>query len=359
MIRDINSSDKTRIRRAKLFQNSLFDRGYTPLISFHHISELIKHKDMVVGRDSVTFLRSIAAVAWIRSHSDRNIAGAATDVFAAEVAAALTITDATAVQVQAKAAQKIIQFGSGDDVIRPYLGNWQLLLPHLWEQEKRAREIMAISSADFLKESGLRLSDILRGDLKSPAEATRRLKAMHKRLTEDIQKYRDKKLSDSAGTSLKFFSDVGAAAEGLGNGGPDAIVRLLETQGIDPTDIKNIKEPEELGDLATFRSQLKIIADSIGVGWNILKGKIDPNSIPSWIIQKELRKHRDPKLRRDGSELTDRHLACLAAYGDVIYVDKRIHENVLRARRKSRTFLSLVRRIEKISHYTNVIEGIR
>ena len=56
----------------------------------------------------------------------------------------------------------------------------------------------------------------------------------------------------------------------------------------------------------------------------------------------------------DGSELADRYLACLAAYADVTYVDKRTHEASRQARQKSKVFASLVHRIEKAGEYGKI-----
>lgn len=57
---------------------------------------------------------------------------------------------------------------------------------------------------------------------------------------------------------------------------------------------------------------------------------------------------------REGSELADSYLACLAAYADVTFVDKRTHENFRRARHKCAEFGVLTRRVEKAADYKEV-----
>lgn len=359
IIRDLNSTDSLRIRRAREFQQALVDHGCAPLFTFHHISELLKHRDTAVGRDSIVFIRSLAAAAWIPSHTDHQHVGAVTDILAAEAAAALTIADATAEQVCAIVAKAAFKLGSGEEAVAPYLGNWQQLQPHLWEREEKAREIMALSNANFLKDKKRRVSDILHGKIRPLADANRMLEAMRGILTDDLQKYGDKKLSDPTKTATEFLNTVKAEAANLGRGGPNAMIKFLEAQDIDLEDLQTIKRPEELGELSVFRKQLKIVAETVGVEWPVLKRRIKPSSIPSWVIQNELHKNRDPKLKREGSELVDRHLACLAAYADITYVDKRIHENVLRARRKSKIFSKIIGRIEKVSHYSDVINYLK
>jgi hypothetical protein len=60
----------------------------------------------------------------------------------------------------------------------------------------------------------------------------------------------------------------------------------------------------------------------------------------------------------DGSELADRYMACLAAYADITYVDKRTHEGSRQARQKSKVFASLVRRIEKAGGYSEIADHL-
>jgi len=359
VVRDLNSSDSLHIRRAKEFQKMLFDQGGVPLFTFHHISELLKHRDTAVGRDCIAFIRSLAAAAWIPGHTDPQGVGAITDILAAEVAAALTIADATAEQVRTLVAKTSFKVGSGEEAAAPYLGNWQQLQPYLWEREEKAREIMALSSASFPKDSKLTVSDIINGKIRPLSDANEILDVMRGLLIDDIKRYGDKKLSSPNKTATEFLRSVKAEAANFDTEGSSAIIQFLARQEIDVADIKSIKKPEEFGELAVFRKQLKIIAEAVGVEWPELKKKIKPSSIPSWVIQSELRKNRDSELKREGSELIDRHLACLAAYADVTFVDKRIHENVLRARRKSKIFSKIIGRIEKVSHYSDVINHLK
>jgi hypothetical protein len=63
-------------------------------------------------------------------------------------------------------------------------------------------------------------------------------------------------------------------------------------------------------------------------------------------------------LEHKGSELSDECLACLAAYADITYVDKRTYENVRRARRKWPAFASIIRRVEKAADYREIAKHL-
>ncbi|RWX58876.1 hypothetical protein EN780_35755 [Mesorhizobium sp. M4B.F.Ca.ET.089.01.1.1] len=73
--------------------------------------------------------------------------------------------------------------------------------------------------------------------------------------------------------------------------------------------------------------------------------------MPSGIIYNAIRRFHPDTHEWDGSELTDRYLACLAAYADVTYVDKRTYEACRLARQKSETFAALARHVEKAGSY--------
>jgi hypothetical protein len=56
--------------------------------------------------------------------------------------------------------------------------------------------------------------------------------------------------------------------------------------------------------------------------------------------------------------LTDNYLACLSAYADVTYVDKRTLENFRRAEQKSPELKVLLRRVEKASNYRMIAQQL-
>lgn len=58
--------------------------------------------------------------------------------------------------------------------------------------------------------------------------------------------------------------------------------------------------------------------------------------------------------RREGGELNDTSLACLAVYADVTLVDKRTLEGVRRLRRKQPGLATLLGRIERAAEFDQI-----
>ena len=76
---------------------------------------------------------------------------------------------------------------------------------------------------------------------------------------------------------------------------------------------------------------------------------VRPEQIPTWSISKALGSYLPDLPERQGGELTDTHLTCLAAYADVTLVDKRTLEGVRRLRQKDPDLAGLLGHIEHLS----------
>lgn len=72
------------------------------------------------------------------------------------------------------------------------------------------------------------------------------------------------------------------------------------------------------------------------------------------VIQSAVADHRPDSAEWKGSDLPDTYLACLSAYADVTYVDKRTYEALRQARPKLPKLAAIVRRVEKAADYGTV-----
>ena len=82
------------------------------------------------------------------------------------------------------------------------------------------------------------------------------------------------------------------------------------------------------------------------------------NLIPSFAIEEAILAHRQPREKLPGSDLHDRHLAVLAAYCDVLYVDRRTSEDLLRVRRKEPILDALMGEVRKAADFEALLEKL-
>jgi hypothetical protein len=92
--------------------------------------------------------------------------------------------------------------------------------------------------------------------------------------------------------------------------------------------------------------------------WQELKRSVSENRIPSGIIDRALKGFRPRSAEWKGSDLIDTHLACLASYCDITFMDKRTHEGLRVARRKMKGLDSILRRVEKAKNTRVVLERL-
>jgi hypothetical protein len=132
------------------------------------------------------------------------------------------------------------------------------------------------------------------------------------------------------------------------------VLAVLKASGIDPAEIGPETTIGEVGNLAVFRRKLEVLNRYLNLPFRELKARVKEYRLPSGVIHNAMARYHPDTAKWDGSELGDRHLACLAAYADITYVDKRTHEGSRQARQKSTVFASLVRRMEKASGYSEI-----
>ena len=124
-------------------------------------------------------------------------------------------------------------------------------------------------------------------------------------------------------------------------------------QGLDPDEVSDERTIAELSTLATFRTQLRVVAEKANLSFDRLK-RIRMESLPSWRIADALGRYGQKRTVRPGSDSHDRALAVLAAYTDVLYVDKRTHEDLRRVVAKAPEIAALFGSIEKASRYEEI-----
>ena len=124
-------------------------------------------------------------------------------------------------------------------------------------------------------------------------------------------------------------------------------------QGLDPDEVTDDRTIAELSTLAVFRMQLRAVAEKTNLSFDRLK-RIRMESLPSWRIADALGRYGQKRAVRPGSDSHDRALAVLAAYTDILYVDKRTHEDFRRVISKAPEISALVGTIGKASGYADI-----
>ncbi|WP_245459937.1 hypothetical protein [Mesorhizobium sp. M1B.F.Ca.ET.045.04.1.1] len=347
---DKASKDSARVRRAEAFDQAFMETGSVLLLSWHHFQELFSHRSEEVAAQRVAYLQSLPLVASIASFQKEDIVGSVGSLQCFEIAAAFQYPAASAAVVREEAGKNMFRLTSGAELVRPFLESWTVLRNGFVHSEQRTREVVAISKSDFAGNADAKIMDLLKDRIRAPDDMLQQFQRLHGRLAEDIRQRGDKRIPDADDTSRAFIEDViriGAEIVRPDNPG----LRILQAWGFDLSDIGPDTTLADLGDMAVFRRKLEVLNVRLNLPWPELIARVKEDRLPSDIIYNAIRRFHPDTHEWDGSELTDRYLACLAAYCDVIYVDKRTYEAFRLARQKSETFAALARHVEKAGSY--------
>jgi hypothetical protein len=88
------------------------------------------------------------------------------------------------------------------------------------------------------------------------------------------------------------------------------------------------------------------------------KRRVSESRNPSGIIDRALRQFRPRSAEWKGSDLIDTHMACLAPYCDITFVDERTHEGLQIARKKVNDLDAILRRAEKAKNTRVVVQQL-
>jgi hypothetical protein len=127
-----------------------------------------------------------------------------------------------------------------------------------------------------------------------------------------------------------FIREVQAEMEQLEIGGSE-IDSVLRHFGVDPAEVPDEMPVSQVGELITFRGRMRLVAEVLGVAEETLRS-IAPSQLPTWVVQRALRRRQLRAPRAAGGDLTDSYLAAFLPYLDCLSVDRRTHEYLRQAK---------------------------
>jgi hypothetical protein len=356
--RERKSSDRSARLRAARFEESLASAGIIPLLTWHHLEELLAIENQDAAASRIAFLSGLPLVAWIASANDQMTLGGIVDVLAAEVAAALTYSPSSALTTRDLAAQSLIRVGSGQEAMTPFIEIWRDLQLLFWARAKNNRAHVAVVESQTFDISDRKVADLLNGRLRAGTDLERQLHGMGSAMSDDIAKRGDKRISNPAAVADWFMGEVVHMAMPWTGNARDLVLRGLAQMDVEPGDIEPDTTMADIGALSVFRKRVRVAALSAGLSETRAR-RLPMDVFPSWLIDEALNSHAQDQAERKGSNLTDRYLAALAPYADMLFVDKRTMETFRRVFAKSPDVAQLVRDVRRATNYFDSISESR
>jgi hypothetical protein len=357
LARELHAPDPATRAAALALLDALATGNDILVLSFHHFQELLAYGDARVVAEQIRVLEALPLVALVTNQRGDGVAGSILELQSAEVLAAFREPRATPRMIRNTVASGIFQLTSGAEAVRVFQRELPLLQPEFVRMAARSREIVAISRSDFTGVGHRKVSEFLNGKLRAPLEIQRNLARLGAALESDILRHGDKKIPDGGAVSAAFMADIAERGRALA-GGDNPGLQILAWSDVDLDEITPDTTIDEVGDWAAFRTKLKQINRVLDLPWQELRRGVSERRIPSGIIDRALKQFRPRSAEWKGSDLIDTHLACLAPYCDITFVDKRTHEGLQVARKRMKDLDAVLRRAEKAKNTRVIVEQL-
>jgi len=348
------SGDNARRAQALGLHERLLDLGRIPLLSWHHLEELLGVEDDQTARSRVAFIQSLPLIAWMRPPHEEAGLGSIIQVLAAEaVAASEGCRDL--VSIRDRARQLVLRTGPGSDAIGSESWVWDAMRPALRGRQRQMETVAALSQLRIFDESRT-IGELAQKSVKSPERVLAQLPVIYDRALQEAMNSTGGDAHRAKAMADQFITCVIARLPPPGSTVRDLLVSTLVSRGLDAEEVRDECVLADLTELCLFRSQLRVVASETGRSFDDLKG-VSMAVLPSRVIGDALRKHGQYRKKRPGSDLNDAYLGVLAAYCDVLYVDKRTAEDFKRAIGKEPKLFGLIGDVAKAADFAGLLGG--
>lgn len=359
--RDFYHSNQQNQKKAMRFLDCLSSKNLIPLITWHHIEELLQHNDEAVVDNRIHFIKNFPMVAWFDSVNSQGVVGSILDIQATELSWLIDNPSITLEVVIQKTKDKLLKFGSGQDLVSIFNYDeetWKQIRENLAHRQERCREVASIGHAKMGDDETEKLTKLSDWQLRSPEETLRELKKLGIKLEKDLMDRGDKKLSDHKLVAQEFIKDVYKHGTRLYYSKGSVRENFLKSFDLNPEDLSSKNTIEDIGYTAIFRKKLKILAEKLSINYEDLFRTIKEDCCPSWLIWREVDKVLKTANRACGSNITDKYHSILALYVDILIVDKRVHEIFRQVIRKNEVIKKIIAKVVKLSDYGNISKVI-
>lgn len=331
----------------------LLGAGRVPFLSMHHLEELLVVDNPASARARVSFLQSLPLMAWMQTPGDAML-GSIIDILAAEALAHDAGHHGTA-EIRDQARTSLMRVGPGEGAVGVEGRVWDVARHAMRERRAHVGMVAALSGMRSMDDTQT-VGELCKQSIRTPAEREEMLSTMHKAAFLR-SKIADARRSDAEAFEFanQFVARVAAQMPPHDVPARQLLIDSYVKQGVDEHEIRDDCTIAELSALGTFRSQLMVVAEKTGLSFERLK-RVKMESLPSWRIADALGRHGQERASKPGSDVHDQHLAALAAYTDILFVDKRTLEDFRRVRRKEPGLAALFGEVRKASDFSAIAD---
>lgn len=356
--RDYFHKDQAKQQSAKNVINSLYNFGGILVITWHHLEEILAHKNDTIVSNSIKFIQNLPLVASLKSPNHMHFTGSILNIETEEINNLLDHNNDNLKSTIMKTKANIFHFCSGQELLEPFLDVQNILRNRILNKVNVKREIVSISRAQSLNANNMKLSDLKTGKMNSPEKRALIVEYMKHNLINEIRERGDKKIKSAEVSATNFLSSIFDNNDESFDSSSLLQKLFLEPNNITNEEFEKLKNWEEFKYLSIFKKRMITISENFPDTKRKSTLKLEEGNCPTWLLWKELYKIRVKAERVSGSDINDAFLAGLILYVDLTIVDKRTYEYLLQIKRKNTKLKSLMGKFEKLSHYSDILDDL-
>ena len=233
----IMSRDKARRAEAEGFHARLVESGRIPLLSWHHLEELLGVEHDQTAQYRVDFLQSLPLIAWMRLPHQAEGLGSIVEVLAAEaIAAAEGCPDFLSIRDRAR--QLLLRTGPGRSAIGSESWVWGVVRPCLRSRHPERDLVAALSPVKLFNDT-CTIGELARASIITPDNLRARFHQIHAKILQEATNsvggdvYRGKIMAD------EFIAQVVDMFPSRTLSIREFLVSILIRQGVDYDEIRD------------------------------------------------------------------------------------------------------------------------
>jgi|GEM_PF-4292581 len=351
-ISDFISTDKDRKLRAKKFLKRLENFEFAPVITFEHIQEIVAHADINLVHQRLRILQALPFRITILNR-DHALFGPCFEVIYYEIDE-LVSTDGGVLSIE-NIRSRII--GTNFDVSLLIEDEifFRIFRRNALNAAKQLEFTTAIMRMPQLFPGNQTLEQFLSPGFRSDADRIAKIHQIGRIATATASKLGDKRIERPESVGLAFTSELLSASA---NKPKDATLQsfsehMQQLAGIPSWALEPSTKMREFSRLVHIGSMSKFYSEYSGFPQEVIFRLIFDKKLPSYEISNSIQTQIDASQRSKRSIVIDTQFACLSPYFDRVYLDKHVHDKVLRSKNSNAMYSSLMN-VERACSYFDI-----
>ncbi len=351
--KDYYSRNNKRSEKAHQVVSHLNSKGYIPLLSFHHIREILQYQDDEVVFNRWSLIKKFPTVAWICSIKDENVLGSIVDLHELEIQLLLENKNDHLARFTDLVRSKYIKYSSGEEFVEHFEPLYCQIRDLGMIDIQRGKEIESLTHVRSKNIDNTKLFELFDSRLRTPQEVRAFMREFESNLVESLKQVGDAKLTSPQSVAKSFVDEVIAEGKQLYSSEQPLYESFVKLAGVRLDQVTPKTTVGELGYLGVYNQKVRQLLGFLGIPEE-KEVELLPKEQISWIIWKHMDQAMKSDKRASGSNIEDRHMGILALFTNIFTADRRVHEYFRRLSKSEPSIYAQMGKIVKLSKYSDL-----